>query len=74
LLNIPFEVAWEKLGELRKLKRQKNTACETCLVGSLCAQCPGWSQLVHGDLETPVDIICTTGKFRYNHLNFFSGG
>jgi len=68
LLEIPFEEAWEKLGELRKLKRQKHTACETCLVGSLCAQCPGWSQLVHGDMETPVDFICKTGKFRYNHM------
>lgn len=68
LLEIPFDIAWEKLGELRKLKRQKNTACETCLVGSLCAQCPGWFLLVHGDLETPVDFICNTGKFRYNHM------
>jgi len=68
LLEIPFDEAWEKLGELRKLKRQRHTACETCLVGSLCAQCPGWSQLVHGDMETPVDFICKTGKFRYNHM------
>lgn len=68
LLEIPFEEAWKKLGELRKLKRQKETQCETCLVGSLCSQCPGWSQLVHGDMETPVDIICKTGFFRYNHI------
>lgn len=69
LLETPFDEAWEKLGELRSLKRKKNTPCETCLVGSLCAQCPGWSQLVHGDMETPVDFICKTGKFRYNHIN-----
>lgn len=68
LMEVPFDEAWMKLGELRTLKRQKQTACEACLVGSLCAQCPGWSQLVHGDMETPVDTLCNIGYYRYNNL------
>ncbi len=58
LNEMPFMEAWEKIGDLRKLKRQKNTKCRTCEIGAYCVQCTGWSQLVHGDDETPVEFIC----------------
>lgn len=64
LLQIPFQEAWERLGDLRKLKRQLDTACPTCTVGALCTQCPGWSQVVHGDDETPVEFVCELGRLR----------
>jgi len=64
LLQVPFQEAWERLGGLRKLKRQLNTACRTCTVGGLCSQCPGWSQAIHGDDETPVDYLCELGRLR----------
>ena len=64
LFEVPFLEAWEHLGKLRELKRTKTIECQTCLAGSLCSQCPGWSQIVHGDLETPVDSVCELGKLR----------
>lgn len=64
LLSIVFQEAWEKLGELRKAKRQLNTVCRTCTIGGLCNQCPGWSQAVHDDDETPVDYICNLAHLR----------
>lgn len=65
LSQMSFLQAWEELGNLRHKKRQLHTACETCLIGGLCYQCPGWSQVVHGDDETPVDFICELGHLRY---------
>jgi len=64
LLSMGFQEAWERLGELRQLKRQLDTPCRTCAVGALCTQCPGWSQAVHGDDETPVEFVCKLGKLR----------
>lgn len=64
LKTMEFNDAWEKIGEIRKWKRQRHTMCETCSAGALCAQCPGWSMIVHGDYETPVDYICQLGKAR----------
>ena len=64
LLEIPFAEAWEKLGEIRKIKRVRHTECEDCLANDLCSQCPGWSQLVHQDYESPDAFICALGKQR----------
>lgn len=64
LQKMSFQEAWSRLGELRKMKRQLHTKCETCTVGALCAQCPAWSQMVHGDNETPVEFVCQLGQAR----------
>lgn len=64
LLEMSFQEAWERLGEIRKLKRQMDTPCKTCTVGDLCPQCPGWSQAVHNDDETPVEFICNLAHTR----------
>ena len=64
LTKIRFEEAWERLGNLRHEKRTLNMLCETCLAGALCAQCPGWSQAVNGDDETPAEFICKLGRLR----------
>ena len=61
LLQIGFPEAWEHLGALRQQKRRLDTPCRTCTVGALCTQCPGWSQAVHGDDETPVDFCVRAG-------------
>lgn len=68
LSEMTFSEAWERLGELRQRKRQLGTACETCSVGALCGQCPGWSQAVHGDDETPVEFVCELGKLRARQI------
>jgi radical SAM protein with 4Fe4S-binding SPASM domain len=64
LLQESFQEGWEHLGAVRLLKRQLDTVCRTCAVGVLCRQCPGWSQMVHGDDETPVAFICAMGRLR----------
>ncbi len=66
LKKMEFAEAFEKLGELRKLKRKQNNKCRTCTLGGICAQCPGWSQTVHDDLETPVDFLCEVAHLRSN--------
>jgi radical SAM protein with 4Fe4S-binding SPASM domain len=64
LLRGSFQEGWERLGALRLEKRQLDTACRTCTVGILCTQCPGWSQMVHGDNETPAEYVCEVGRLR----------
>jgi radical SAM protein with 4Fe4S-binding SPASM domain len=64
LLRGSFQEAWEALGALVRQKRQKETACQSCSAGLLCTQCPGWSQMVHGDGETPVEFVCELGHLR----------
>jgi radical SAM protein with 4Fe4S-binding SPASM domain len=60
-----FQEAWEEsLGAALRKKRTLDTPCRTCTVGALCTQCPGWSQLVHGDDETPVEYMCELGRLR----------
>jgi radical SAM protein with 4Fe4S-binding SPASM domain len=64
ILTMGFSTAWEKLGEIRGLKRTQKTECETCDVAALCTQCPGWSQAENGDWETPVTRVCELGRAR----------
>jgi len=68
ILQIGFEKAWEQLGELRKLKRSKETPCQVCTIGALCSQCPGWSNLFYGDDETPVEFVCQLAHIRNKDL------
>jgi radical SAM protein with 4Fe4S-binding SPASM domain len=42
--------------------------CSTCGLRSLCGQCPGWSQVEHGDDETPVAFLC---EIAYNRAEAF---
>ena len=64
LLQTGFQEAWEWLGTLRQEKRKLDTECRTCTIGGLCTQCPGWSQAVHNDYETPVEFVCKLAKLR----------
>jgi len=64
VLEGSFQEAWERLGDLRRVKRRLDTPCRTCTLGALCMQCPGWSQAMYGDDETPVDYVCELGRQR----------
>jgi len=64
LKEIEFLEAWENIGRLRNLERKLQTKCEMCTVNALCSQCPGWSQVVHDDYETPVDYVCELAGLR----------
>ena len=65
LLHGSFQEGWEEvLGAELSRVRTLDTPCQACTVGVLCTQCPGWSQMVHGDDETPVDYVCEIGRLR----------
>lgn len=69
LLAGSFREGWEDvLGPAIAKLRQQDNACRTCDAGSLCDQCPGWSQAVHGDDETPVAFVCELGHLRTDRL------
>lgn len=68
LRQMSFQEAWERLGTLRQKVRLLDTACRTCNVGIVCLQCAGWSQMVHGDNETPVAYVCEIGRLRADQL------
>jgi radical SAM protein with 4Fe4S-binding SPASM domain len=64
LLQGSFHEGWDFLGAVVERKRQLDTPCRTCSAGVLCSQCPGWSQVVHGDNETPVKFVCELARLR----------
>lgn len=63
-----FMPAWQKLGEVRLAERKLNIPCLTCSSSGMCVQCPGWSQLVHGDDESIVDFVCQLTKTREKEI------
>jgi len=68
-----FQEGWELLGAALRKKRALATPCQSCTVGVLCTQCPGWSQLAHGDDETPVDYMCEMGHLRAAQVTVSAG-
>jgi len=72
LLEIPFKQAWDNLGHVIKQERQIKTICQSCTLGGLCSQCPGWSKAVHGDDETPVEFLCELAHLRAAQVQEYS--
>jgi len=70
LKQMRFAEAWQQMGDQRELERKLSTPCQTCTLGALCNQCPGWSQLIHGDNETPVEFICQLAHLRAKQMAF----
>jgi len=68
LLEMSFNEAWERLGEIRKLKRKQDNQCRTCELGGICSVCPGWSQAVHGDNESSIDFLCELAHARAKQI------
>ncbi len=65
-----FKEAWEKLGAVRVAERTLDVPCLHCSASGMCVQCPGWSQLVHGDDETVVDFVCQLTKAREREIKY----
>jgi len=63
-----MQTAWKKLGKARQKERTLKVPCLTCSASGMCIQCPGWSQLVHGDDETIVDFVCKLTKAREKEI------
>ena len=65
LLNGSFRNGWHRfLPGIRAQRWKKDYPCGDCNLQVLCGQCPGWSQLEHGDLEKPVEYLCQVGHLR----------
>lgn len=74
LLKGGFEEGWTVF--LKRLKEKRSGAdnrCRKCGLISLCGQCPGWSQVEHGDDETPVDFLCEIAHNRAEALGLKTG-
>ncbi len=64
-----FRAAWtEFIPAVRSLKTEQADGCRICPAVALCGQCPAWSYLEHGDLETPVEYVCAVGRARAEAL------
>lgn len=65
LRNGGFRQGWhEFLPTVVKKKSEKGSPCQDCDLIHVCDQCPGWSQLEHGDPEVPVDYLCQVTHLR----------
>ncbi len=64
-----FREGWrEVLSQIRMQKRTQPSPCPSCKIQALCQQCPGWSQLEHGDDETLVAFLHETAYVRARML------
>ncbi|MCJ7595683.1 MAG: radical SAM protein [Desulfobacterales bacterium] len=60
-----FEKGWhESLPRFLAVKAEGPYPCGRCELMPLCGQCPGWSHLEHGDLETSVAYLCRIAHLR----------
>jgi len=60
-----FRNGWiEFLPRIREQKLKRKNKCVVCDLKSICDQCPGWSQMEHGDPEIPVDYLCEVAHMR----------
>jgi radical SAM protein with 4Fe4S-binding SPASM domain len=65
LLQGSFRQGWDEvLGPASEEKRKLDAECAACRARSICSQCPGWSQRVHGDNEARVAFVCELGRLR----------
>jgi radical SAM protein with 4Fe4S-binding SPASM domain len=69
LLKSPFKESWYRLSEeITGLKRKRENRCATCMIATVCNQCPAWSKLEEQDIEKPVRYICETAHLRAEAL------
>lgn len=65
LLQGSFHEGWHNfLPRLTHQKPKGNYKCGRCELISLCSQCPGWSLVEKGNLETPVEYLCQIAHLR----------
>jgi radical SAM protein with 4Fe4S-binding SPASM domain len=65
LLALGFQRAWDGgLAAAVSGERTFASPCGACRASTVCNQCPGWSQQVHGDNETAVAFVCELARLR----------
>jgi len=74
LINGSFREGWNIFFPAVRARRRKgDDPCRHCNLHVLCGQCPGWSQLEHGDMEKPVEYLCQVGRLRGEQLAIEDG-
>lgn len=65
LRNFSFHQGWSQfLTQERNLKPHGRYECGECQLMPICGQCPGWSQIEHGNRQTRVDYLCQVAHLR----------
>ena len=60
-----FHEGWSDfIPRVRYQKPEGDHPCLRCDLMSICGQCPGWSQMEHGDSQTPVEYLCRVAHQR----------
>ena len=74
MINGSFREGWNIFFPAVRARRRKgDDPCRHCNLHVLCGQCPGWSQLEHGDVEEPVEYLCQVGRLRGEQLAIDAG-
>lgn len=69
ILEGDFFSGWENIYNQTYLKGYKcSDKCRSCDISNICDQCPGWSYLENGNLNTPVDYLCEIAHIRKEKL------
>lgn len=48
--------------------------CATCFLKGLCEQCPAWSYMENGTLDTPVEYLCSIAHEQARYLGLITPG
>ena len=60
-----FHKGWHDfIPQVRCQEPDGEYGCLECDLISICGQCPGWSQMEHGDSQTPVEYLCRVAHLR----------
>jgi len=60
-----FHEGWHDFfPQVRYQEPDGDYGCLECDLISICGQCPGWSQMEHGDSQTPVEYLCRVAHLR----------
>lgn len=60
-----FHEGWHDFAsQVRRQKPKGSYPCLRCDLISICGQCPAWSQMEHGDSQTPVEYLCQVAHLR----------
>lgn len=78
LENGSMQDALERFFPGLREKPAKNPAylekCARCFLHGLCEQCPAWSWMEHGTLDTPVDYLCAAAHVQARFLGLVEEG
>lgn len=70
-----FRTGWENfIPEVLSQQWCKSSPCKECKINVFCGQCPGMSQMEHGDQEALVEYLCEIGHRRAKAFGFANCG